>query len=450
LGEVTSTDSFISAAAAHWLVDGGSLQIRYLAVTYEGTPAILGATLNFGPRKIEKDNDFEIVIDDLRAGQRTFPTLTGERALKLFSEAVAGRINIARLEYKLLSPDPQSIYSETIQRDRWDGGLHMQIAGTAPAIQTTPGQLLLLDNSLREQSPPFDGMADLSQYLGLPDTRLSHQKPSIEIRIGMPVDLTLSTLAKDQLQLNLIAQKYADLKLLKLSVRAFPGAGLRAREHLTEKVKWGSSRKGFREGKLTISLAKADSALVLLTYAKQLVRRHWFVDPDKATNVRYVATQALDRDLKQLRSSLLETTDAARFERAVAALLYLLGFSPSSVLETQAPDLLVSSPSGALAIVECTTRISDFGAKSGKLVDRKHVLQAQLEASGHSIRVHAFLVTPQTRAQVSAEVERLQALGITLLCREEILEGLNRTRWPGNPDKMLEDSERRLTTRAIG
>lgn len=442
----TAVTAMFLEAASKWLVDGGSLNIRFLASVQPSVTAVIDAILGFGPRVITRSEDFIVRAGSLLAGQHTFPSLQRTRALDFVRGAIAGEINFGDVALRLRGPDAHSHYSELVQRDRWVGELHLQVPGEAVQHGTSPLDLLQEDDGLRTSSPPFDGIAELAQALGLTDTRLSHQRPAITMRIGMPVDFVFSTeaLSGDRLHVEFIAHQKCDFKAISVGVRAFPGKGLSTRRLINSLVKWRKVKDGFKTGALDVQLEQADSALLMLTYAGHTVRRQWFIDPEKATNARLVAVQTFDRDLKQLRQALLESTDSARFEQGVVALLFLLGFSATQVLETQAPDIVLVSPGGAIAIVECTTRIGDFAAKLGKLVDRRHLLVTQLQGSGHPVRVLAFLVTSQSRLQVAAEVSRLAALNVLLMTRESIANALSRTRVPGNPDVLLEEAARQV------
>jgi hypothetical protein len=438
------------AAAADWIVDGGSLQICFLAGQRERVTSLIDASLSFGPRKLTREVDFVVKASNLIAGQRTFPSIPRAKALEIVQSAIFGQIQFDSLRLKLEGMESHTPYSETFQRDRWAGELHLQLSGEAWPDQVSTSELAAQDNLLRVANPPFDGITELTQVLRLADTRLTHQRPSIGLRIGMPADLLLNDLrlSGNRLHLSFIAHTKFDQKKLSVAVRGFPGKGLSTRQQVAHAIQWKRAKNNFKQGKLDLQFENTDSAILMVTYAGQLVRRQWVIDPEKAINARLVAMQAFDKDLKQLRQALFESTDAVKFEQGVAALLFLLGFNPSPVLETQAPDILLATPSGAIAVVECTTRTSDFNSKIGKLVDRRQLLTTQLAASGHARRIQAFLVSSQTRAQVAAELQRVAALNVTLLTREDIVQGISQTRLPLNPDKLLDDAAQRLTTEA--
>lgn len=184
----------------------------------------------------------------------------------------------------------------------------------------------------------------------------------------------------------------------------------------------------------------------MLMIGRSTVRRQWFLDPQKARNNRLLAVQHFDQDLKMIRSAVLETSDSARFEQGVAALLFLLGFSPCLQLETASPDLIVTTPGGRLVIVECTTRIADFSAKLGKLVDRRGSLTKSLSASRHPSEVVAVLVCRLPRDQIAAQVEELRSRSIILISGEELVSGFNLVRHSNDPDEILDEAFSSLST----
>jgi hypothetical protein len=203
---------------------------------------------------------------------------------------------------------------------------------------------------------------------------------------------------------------------------------------------------GRREGSATIALRNADAALVMLSVGSSTVRRNWFLDPTKARNNRLLAIQHFDKDLRMVRQAVLESADSAKFETGVAALLFLLGFSPAVQLETDAPDLVVTTPGGQLGIVECTTRIADFSSKLGKLVDRRGSLTKSLQASGHTANVVAAMICRLPRDQIAAHEGELRALNTILVTGEDLAAALERVRVPNDPDRLVAEALARMST----
>ena len=113
-------------------------------------------------------------------------------------------------------------------------------------------------------------------------------------------------------------------------------------------------------------------------------------------------------------------------------------------LETDAPDLIVTTPSGRLAIVECTTRIADFASKVGKLVHRRGSLSKSLGSSVQRLTVSAILVCQLPRNQIAAQTSALGLHQVILLTGEDLAEAFNRLRFTTDPDRMLDDAIARI------
>ncbi|GAA5164502.1 hypothetical protein GCM10025770_18560 [Viridibacterium curvum] len=188
----------------------------------------------------------------------------------------------------------------------------------------------------------------------------------------------------------------------------------------------------------------------MLTIGGVTTRRRWFNDPNKARNNRMLAVQHFDKELKQIKHAVLEqSSDAPRFERGVAALLFLQGFSPAIQLETDAPDIILMTPAGRLVIVECTTRISDFSAKVGKLVDRRGSLEKSLRASHHNGEVTAMLVCALPKDQIATWQAEPVVHQIILVTQEDLRQAIIEVRNPRNPDDLLDAAVSRMSQSGI-
>ncbi len=180
--------------------------------------------------------------------------------------------------------------------------------------------------------------------------------------------------------------------------------------------------------------------------ARKIVRKVRRCAPCRLRNaLSECVVQHFDVDLKMVRQALLDASDQAKFERGVASLLFLLGFNPALQLETDAPDLIVTTPSGRLMVVECTTRIADFTAKVGKLVDRRGALSKHLTEAGHPLPVTSVLVCRLPRDQIATHEEQLRTHNTILVAGEDISSALERLRFPSDPDKMLDEALARLS-----
>lgn len=449
MSDKTLVDSFLIAADA-WLCDGYALDIRYIADLDHGGTKIWDASIALNPLPPQQKLGFRISTPRIAVGQIQRPNSRKSDLQKVLALAISGEIAVAGSRLRLVSDQALDIYSEMAYRDRWFSQLHLQVLGTRRP-QPSSIELASADNALRRSKPPFDGLADAAAWLGIGAPGTSSNPPSIAIRVGPPVDLIFDQcgLADDQLTLTLHAHPKFDVSQVGLAVHAVPGVALEARRQTADRIKWGRVRDGRRPGVVQIELSQADNVLAMLQIEDSNVRRQWFIDPAKARNNRLLAVQHFDKELRMLRHAVLDSPDSTKFEQGVAALLFLLGYTPSLQLETDAPDLVVTTPGGRLAIVECTTRIADFASKIGKLVDRRGSLTKYLDASGHPATLVAVLVCRLPRDQIAALAEEPRAHNVILLAGEDIQAGLNRVRSPTDPDAMLESALAQLAQKPV-
>jgi hypothetical protein len=432
-------------SAKQWVCDSYSLGIYYLASNEKGVTNIVDAAFFLYPIPPERIENFSLQAGNLIAGQQIFPSLPREELLAHLELATRGEILVHGRTLRLAKETEYQYYSEHSHRDTWFTELNLQVGGQR-LNPLTGAEAADIDTTLRNATPPFDGMEDLGNWLRLSDRRINGRESILNIRISPPVDMLFeqSSLHDNKFQLSFSAHPKFDVSKVGVSIREFPGIGVKSRKQVGDSIIWSRVKGRHRSGQLKAKLSNADSVLAMLTLGTQTIRRQWFTDPDKALNTRYVATQFFDKELKQLRQALLDSTDSVRFEQAIASLLYLLGFSAAIQVETQAPDILVSSPMGKLAIIECTTKISDFQSKLGKLVDRRNALLASLNAMGNVHRIDAFLVCGLPKSQIAAEEKQLTQHRVTLLCRENLADALIRLRTPTSPDEMLDQAASQL------
>jgi hypothetical protein len=426
-------------SASDWLCDTCSLSIFYLATVESDSIAVIDACLLVRPVRVGNSLDFCVRVGSLLAGHETHSKLSKASLQRYLSAAARGELTAHGKTIRLLSTRPLGYYSEPSNQNTWYTELHLQITGDR--LGPLPVDYASwIDTELRKAKQPFDGMHDLAGWLGLVDRRKGGGESTIRIRIFPPVDILLdaSSLSGNLLTLRLDANAKFEVSQIQIAIREVPGKGIGARRQVANAIRWRRPKGGLISGLLGVRLTDANSVLAMLALGDQTIRRHWFVDPNKSPNVKYLATHFFDKDLRQLRQSLLSSTDSTKFEKGVSQLLYLFGFSNAIQVETEAPDILVSSPLGKLALVECTTRISDFQSKVGKLVDRRNALLASLNESGNVHQIYAFLVCGQPKSQVVSDQKFLAQHKVTLVCREDLEQAFTRLQMPPNPDEILD------------
>ncbi|MDY0748720.1 hypothetical protein SNE35_29750 [Paucibacter sp. R3-3] len=427
-------------AADDWLCDGYSIDVRYFAECAM-VGRILQAKIALAPLKPGFDHRFQIRTPNFAVGQAQGYPMKKAALMETLAAALDGRLELPGNSFKLQAIQPLDYFSEMAFRDRWFSPLHMQITGDRTAPLLTSSDLAGIDNALRLATPPFDGLSDASAWLDLPAPG-TITPPAINIHGSPPCDLIFEqcTVHDNRIHLILHAIEGFDVDRVRLAVRAVPGLGLDARQQVAARINWSGVEDGLRMGTATIELDRAENVFTMLMIGSSVIRRQWFIDSTKARNSRLLAVRHFDRDLKMIRQGVLEGQDSSKFELGVAALLFLLGFSPAVQLETNAPDIIVATPAGKLVIVECTTRIADFSAKLGKLVDRRGDLTRALAASEHPNVVATVLVCRLPRDQIAAEAEELRRHGTILLTLENLEQAFERVRIPNDPDAMLDNA----------
>lgn len=433
-------DPFVTAfmrAAEDWICDGYSLDIRYCAERTALGTEVWDASIGLSPVPHSADHGMTFDGAGYVLGQHQAAVRPKSELLELVQAAMQGRIAVPGGTEMLLSNGTQlNYFSEMVLQDRWFSPMHLQVFGP-PRGTPSASALAHASNALRVAQPPFDGLADLTHWLGL---KLPGASPTITLRVLPPVDLIIdrSTLDASVLRLTLHAHPNFDVEGMSLAVRGVPDKALTTRRQIASEIKWeDSSEGGIRTGTATIQMPNCYNVLTILTLGDALVRRHWFIDPAKAVNLRMLAMQHFDQDIRKVKQALFESSDSGRVESAVAAILYLLGFNPAVQIETDAPDLVVTTPGGKLALVECTTRIADFHTKVGKLVDRRTSLAKSLASTGNPSEVHAILVCRMPRDQVAAQASEVQAHNIILATREDLDQALHLLRYVNDPDALL-------------
>ncbi|WP_418129289.1 hypothetical protein [Variovorax sp. 278MFTsu5.1] len=431
--------AFLSAADA-WVCDGYWVDIRYVAERASAGVVVWQASISFSPVPPKVDSNFRISTARLIAGQLQRAISKKKQALDLLRAAVDGRIEVHDQKLALHVIDSSSDMS---LRDRWYSILQLSLISDRSNTPLTT-DLAEIDNALRTQVLPFDGLADLCGWLGLLAPG-SGSAPQIHLQVGPPCDLVLgqTTLAQNKFQLTFHAHPKFDISRMDAAIRAAPGRGLDARKQITEKIRWRRPRDGLRIGVAEVDVSEADNALAMLMIGGAIVRRHWFIDPAKARNGRLLTMQHFDKDLRMIRAAVFEATESARFERGVAALLFLLGFTAAIPLETDSPDIVVTTPGGRVVLVECTIRIADFASKVGKLVDRRGSVVRALTESGHPNPVLAALVCRVPRGQIAIQ-DQVLGHGLLLITNEDLVTAFERVRTPSDPDTLLQDAMARV------
>lgn len=446
---MTTKEKFLHDAD-RWICDGYSIQSSYFALMKGEDASLSSATIFMVPSRLAKSmpaDSFRIKAAELIAESSWSKGLRRDLLIKALVRLVDGDFSYLKSGLSFNDITDRSYYSEPARPDIWFYDLNLRISGNVTALDRFHGiDFFKIDDALRMNDIPFDGMHDLSTYTGLRSPDLLHENPIVNIRILPPVDLVISdsSLEKNKLTIRILAETSFDESKVSVGIRVFPGHGIEGRKQISSEISW-EEVDGLKNGVCELELKSADNVLTMLMIDGRTVRRQWFVDPLKARNTRFASTQLFDRDLRMIRQYVAKGTDSDKFENSVSSIFFMLGFSSAVQVETDAPDIIMVSPKGVHILVECTAKISDVSAKIGKLVNRRAVLSELFVDSGHPVGLFSILVCAAARSQIS-NVSEFSANEVVLIAREDIQELIDMARFVQDADKILDEMRARLTT----
>lgn len=223
---------------------------------------------------------------------------------------------------------------------------------------------------------------------------------------------------------------------------------------VTRGIARGAELSWSMDGDVAVGTATIDvpPAAAIHTYAcYDGVAHHqgWIVDPENAQNARRAAYEAFDEGLPALGELLTRPPgrgNARDLEAAVGWLLWMLGFSVAHLGGTtrlqDAADLIATTQTGQVAVIECTTGLLKSDNKLALLVDRTEAVRAKLQASNNTgLRVLPVIVSTKTRMEVRADLEQAQRLGVLVVTRETLETSLGRTLVQPDADAVFREGE---------
>lgn len=436
--------------ASKWVTEPCSLDIRFGARKLKAGDnyEIVAAHLAVVPFPLSDSQTFEFSIEvgDFWFGHERLHDVPASVALQIIKDACDGRLSLYSKVISVSSTDKH--YTRANLGDEWFVSHAGLLLTTYPQSAGRPRVTSEVHDELRRSSTPFDGLPDLLNWLDLANDFNDEGPTKLRINIAAPADIATdkTKVVNGEVHLTVIAHPTLDPNSLHVAIRGAPPKGVTSRLQVAEKLQWTPPSKGTKFGNVVISLPGVDAAQVMLSVGNQYVRRHWFVDPVRSQNERYLAMRLFDGNLKMVRRYLLDDHNPDKFELAVAALIFMMGFNPAVQCETDAADIVVMTPSGRLMLVECTLKLADVPAKVGKLVHRREALAKALSTEGRVVQVLSVLACQADYAQVAAYELDLANKGVLLLAKErlarQIESGLHN---PVDPEEMYMSMVERLS-----
>lgn len=211
-------------------------------------------------------------------------------------------------------------------------------------------------------------------------------------------------------------------------------------------VSW-ITHSGYNEAQWEFDLPRSEVIDCRVVYAGCVQAELRLSDPESLPNPRRTLVSLVDPQMTALEGLLTrpEKNQGRDFETGIAWLLQMLGFAPIHVSAmsnmTDEPDILVTTPTGEVLIVECTTGVPD-DRKLTMLISRVARLREGLQRSNGyaaaNAQVIAILITPLPREELAGIRAKAEKHGVLILCRPEIAAAIAGTRFEPNPSSVLQ------------
>ena len=449
------------------LCAGYACEIRYLVhknISIDRNE-LLAATITFGWKADKEQKSFHKDVPNLVAGRVRLENQTIDQLWEILDLALKGEVTINGETYSLTEGPVKGLPSVQYPESEWELSTGVLQYRVVPAPSTTlasdpPLDIFTpeLDAQLQKGPYAFSGVHDLVECLSLPDPRFRNTSAAIAITIESPADFDMSAChwdegREDRLLLKVLAHgtfRWNDAKLL---LRELPKRAQAPKERFGE---WEDHRWG---NNLQVAWApllypSAHEVVADLIIGGVVASRRTFPHPQRADNPRYLVMTEYDGGLEKLQEFLFKPSkeakskkdkDARKFEQAVAALLFLRGFSPVLPMNTDSVDIVVTTPAGHWLVVECSFSLDDARKKAGKLVRRREALRAELAGSGHRLELVACLVCILPRAQIAIPDDLLRRYQVQLWSEEDVKEELSKVKHPGDSDRQILDMAKSLS-----
>ena len=409
--------------------------LSYFAVKHDHAFVLVQARLflNTGPSDLPIAH-FE--TNNIRVGHFLFADLTVDaiNIVKLLDE---GKIKCPWGDIRLTSNNGSnfSAYHIPFHPDGLQNGNRLDVLTLSWVRRTELIRQPQLDWEVKAAITPYDSIAELLTEYRLGQLRGDAANFEIVAFNVAAVDLS-STVCETKANPTVLLANGLNPEKVTLGYRVFSQGRVVQRATVSgANMQWGL-RDTLQRGCCDVDIPPAAVLHCVASYSGVAHHQGWLSDPSTVQNPQRSVYEAFDEKLEVLRDFLAKSQgkgrDARDLEAGVSWLLWMLGFSVAHLGATNktqnAPDLIATTPRGHFAVIECTTGLLKSENKLALLVDRTEVLRRRLENSGNRhLHVLPILVTSKGRDEVKADLEQAEKLGVVVLTKESIEEGLRRT-----------------------
>jgi hypothetical protein len=319
-------------------------------------------------------------------------------------------------------------------RDAIAGGNRLSVLTiTGDGLQTYIDQPDF-DWELKACSRPFDSLNELIAEYSLAGNQSSSAIFEVVATSVAAIDAK-STVDGEEGTILINLAKTLDPAKCYIGYRVLLHSKTEARGNILSNVINWSELEHFRQGAGKVSIPKGAALNCFACYNGFAHHQYWIADPKNYQNSRRVLLEEFHGGLGVLQSYLFDEQrrgkDARDFEFGIAWLLWMLGFSTSQVggreNTSDAADIVATTPSGNILIVECTTGLLKSD-KVAKLVERSEIVRKRLISSGnHHLRVLPVIVTSKPKDEVKADIEEVRNKGVAVVTKENLESALSQT-----------------------
>lgn len=227
-----------------------------------------------------------------------------------------------------------------------------------------------------------------------------------------------------------------DFKLATLGYRAVMRGNVLSRGSISgEDLIW-KNEEAYKVGEGELDIPVNSALQCFASYAGTVQHFGWLADPMASQNPRRAAYEAFDPELSTLKDIFAKAQgrgpQTKDFEAGLAWLFWMLGFSVAhlgGVPRTQdAADLILVTPKGGFAIIECTTGLLKAENKMALLNDRLQAVRKKLDGADSShIRILPVMITSKSKEEVKADLDQAEKLEILVLTKDDFDEAITRT-----------------------
>ncbi|MEY9731725.1 hypothetical protein [Bradyrhizobium yuanmingense] len=325
----------------------------------------------------------------------------------------------------------------------------LKITGVAQVLPAGPS---VLDWELRSSPLPYDSVQELLTEYGLGGLFTDFITVEVIATSVMGFDGDTSQIRQDKAHIVVRLAMNMDTEKVSVGYREINSGVVKRGSLAGHQFAWVQEPER-QVGTIDLPVNKA---AILHCYAiyNGVAQTHWFItDPTTSQNSRRVVVETFDPQLAIMTEFMARSRgrnyEARDLEVAVAWMFWMLGFSTiqlGSTARTQDfSDIVLATPQGQFAIIECTTGLLKSENKLARLVARHATLRDRLDQSNNKhIKLLPIMVSTLPRAELQADLEQAERLGVLVLAREQLDQITPRTIITNNADELFQEAERRV------